>query len=86
MKFFYSACFSVVTCLFIAGCSYQPTQEYQDVYSDSHQCNGDMEISHKLVINKNPKDVSGPEVSATCVPKAYDPQTDFEKENRKQRF
>lgn len=72
---------SVIT----AGCSSsRAVNEYEEIYSDRHQCNGDLEISQTLVVidTDNPQ-VKGPEVKAKCTPKVYDPRTDFEKENRR---
>lgn len=73
---------------FLAGCtSNEVLEKYDDIYSDRHQCNGDIEVSHTMVIvdTDNPQ-VKGPEVKATCTPKVYDPRTDFEKENRRGNF
>lgn len=70
------------------GCSSnKAVDQYDEIYADRHQCNGDMEISQTMVIVSNDSDeVTGPEVKATCTPKVYDPRTDFEKENRRGNF
>jgi hypothetical protein len=82
MRLKYAVLLSLVV---LSGCaSMQQHADYEDVYRDRQACNGDMEISHSITISTNDKGVEqAPKVTAICNPKVYDPQTDFEKENRR---
>lgn len=69
----------------IHGCaSPQENKSYEDAYSAQQQCNGEMEVTHSMVIHSNNEEVTSPKVTAVCQPSTYQTQTEFEKENRRQ--
>lgn len=78
---------TVLTCavfIFGTGCSSYSPEE--DIYSEQSRCNGEMETSQSVTIYSTEKgaEPQQPKITQTCQPSVYDPETDFEKENRRQ--
>ncbi|OKY26251.1 hypothetical protein [Thalassotalea sp. PP2-459] len=64
----------------------QEAKSYEDAYSAQQQCNGEMEVTHSMVIHSNNEEVESPTVTSVCQPSTYETQTDFEKENRRENY
>lgn len=76
----------LLTLLFINGCTAvkQPTT-IEDIYSTNEECNGELNVNHSITLGTNEEGkVNEPKITVECEPTMYDPQTDFEKENRKE--
>jgi len=56
----------------------------EDVYSAGSDCNGELVVSQSIIlVDSDANKTNEPEITSECIPPMYDPQSDFEKENRK---
>ncbi|WP_286234197.1 hypothetical protein [Thalassotalea sediminis] len=84
-KFYVSKIVIWVSVIILSGCtSLKNHGDVEQAYFDQQACNGELEISHTVVIASDAEQVKSPEVRTLCQPSVYETQTEFEKENRRQ--
>ncbi len=73
------------TALTLSACmSPKQVDGVEDIYSARNDCNGELVVSQSIIlVDSDANKTNEPEITSECVPPMYDPQTDFEKENRR---